>query len=95
MMGGEENRLCRREVIRAASAFTITNLVSPVTAAEAASTMSEKLGGCTVYTPQAGIFALGRPLTRTWNLTFWTRRRKRSSQLQSPPSANHGRRLEE
>jgi porphyrinogen peroxidase len=58
-MSGEENRLCRREVIRTTSAFTIASLVAPVTAIEAASTMSEKLGGCTVYTPQAGIFALG------------------------------------
>jgi putative iron-dependent peroxidase len=59
MMSGKENRLCRREVIRVTSAFTIASLVDPVTAMEAASTMSEKLGGCTVYTPQAGIFALG------------------------------------
>src|SRR5262245_27364457 len=59
MTSGEENRLCRREVIRATSAFAIASLVAPVTAKEAAPTISEKLGGCMVHTPQAGIFALG------------------------------------
>src|SRR5215470_14750719 len=58
-MSGEDNRLCRREVIRTTSAFTIASLVAPVTAMEAAPTTSEKLGGRMVYTPQAGIFALG------------------------------------
>ena len=59
MMIGEENRLRRREVIRATGAITIASLVAPVTAMEAATTTSEKLGGCMVHTPQAGIFALG------------------------------------
>ena len=59
MMSGEENRLRRREVIRATGAIAIASLVAPVTAMEAATTTSEKLGGGMVYTPQAGIFALG------------------------------------
>jgi putative iron-dependent peroxidase len=59
MMSGEENRLRRREVIRATGAITIASLIAPVTAMEAATTTSEKLGGCMVHTPQAGIFALG------------------------------------
>src|SRR5215813_3585944 len=56
----EEKRLGRREVIRATGAITIASLIAPVTATEATTTTtSEKLGGCIVYTPQAGIFALG------------------------------------
>src|ERR1700757_1372093 len=53
----EQKRLGRREVIRGTGAITIASLVAvtdpPTTAA------SKELGGCSVYTPQAGIFALG------------------------------------
>ena len=56
----EEKRLGRREIIRATGAITIASLVVPVAATEATTTTtSEKLGGCMVYTPQAGIFSLG------------------------------------
>jgi porphyrinogen peroxidase len=59
MISGEENRLRRREIIRATGAIAIASLVAPVTAMEAVTPTHERLGGGIVYTPQAGIFALG------------------------------------